>query len=605
MRKSNRLLSRLTGMLAALTLVVGLMPATALAADGGASITITEPVWSDTSKDWAGTQANAYLVLDQVNDRETDPAKKLYSVTTGFDTFFNIDTDANNGSIDEVFGTAGADGTVYLWFDGTDLSAGTNQPASGEYITFSGDNAKALDKTYGEADLVSRIAGDGGVGGSNAGVFYSWIEKYIEKNGITTPYTATADASVGSQGFVTITNLKEGYYAVDFKNVPSGLSLKQGVMIATTGNTPTVMNLKAENLPFEKEISEKNANMWFDELTAETGDVLDYKLTAQVPTLTDYDNLTKFTMNDTLEKQAFDPASVQIAIDNTVATRGTGTGENTFYIGQTLLATLNPVSYADEKSSFTLTFDPSALEAYEGKTVTVTYSARLTTDAVKVNVNDAELVWSNNGSDSSLTDSTKVYTYGIELTKTFSDATVSADEIGMVTFQLYRVNGQDEELLYFTGSAGSYILVSDSAGTDGNVTDLKLDTNSRKLTVVGLDDDETYILKETDTAGGYNQIDEDVTIDLEAQLGPNAMLLDEGTTSVKLGSIDLPVSFVNNTNTTETAIASVAFELHNQKGFSLPKTGDAGTWALTVCGILLIASGVGLVVISRRKKSSK
>lgn len=606
MRKSNRLLSRLTGMLAALTLVVGLMPATAFAADGGASITITEPVWSDTSKDWAGTQANAYLVLDQVNDRETDPAKKLYSVTTGFDTFFNIDTDENNDSIDEVFGTAGADGTVYLWFDGTDLSAGKTQPASGEYITFSGDNAKALDKRYGEADLVSRIVGDGGAGGSDAGVFYSWIEKYIERNNITTPHTATAGASVESQGSMTISGLDEGYYAVDFKNVPSGLSLKQGVMIATTGNTPAVMYLKAENLPFEKQISEKDENMWFDELTAETGDELDYKLTAQVPTLTDYDNLTKFTMSDTLEKQAFDPASVQIAIDDATITRGTDVNSDKFYIGQTLLATLNPVSYADGESSFTLTFVPSALEAYEGETVTVTYSARLTTDAVKVNVNDAKLVWSNNGSDSSLTDSTKVYTYGIELTKTFSDATVSDDEIDDVTFRLYRVNQQTqaEELLYFTGSAGSYILVSDSAGT-GNVTDLKLDTNSRKLTVVGLDDDETYILKETATADGYNQIDENITIDLEAQADPRAMLLDEYATSVKLGSINLTVSFVNNTSTTETAIASVAFELHNQKGFSLPKTGDAGTWALTVCGILLIASGVGLVVISRRKKSSK
>lgn len=604
MRKSNRLLSRLTGMLAALTLVVGLMPATAFAADGGASITITEPVWSDTSKDWAGTQANAYLVLDQVNDRETDPAKKLYSVTTGFDTFFNIDTDAGNSSIDEVFGTAG---TVYLQFDGTDLSAGTTQPASGEYITFSGDKAKALDKTYGEADLVSRITGDAGAGGSDAGVFYSWIEKYIERNNITTPHTATADASVETQGSVTISGLDEGYYAVDFKNVPSGLSIKQGVMIATTGNTPAVMYLKAENLPFEKKISEKDANEWFDELTAETGDVLDYQLTAQVPTLTDYDNLTKFTMSDTLEKQEFDPASVEITINGAAITRGTGTGENMFYIGQTLLATLNPVSYADEKSSFTLTFVPSALEAYEGETVTVTYSARLTTDAVKVNVNDAELVWSNNGSDSSLTDSTEVYTYGIELTKKFSDATVSADEIGKVTFRLYRVNQQTqaEELLYFTGSAGSYILVSDSNGT-GNVTaDLKLNTTSRKLTVVGLDDDETYILKETATADGYNQIDENITIDLEAQADPNAMLLEEDATSVKLGSIDLTVSFVNNTDTTGTAIASVAFELYNQKGFSLPKTGDAGTWALTVCGILLIASGVGLVVISRRKKSSK
>ena len=603
MRKSNRFLSRLTGTVAALTLVVGLVPATAFAADGQASITIKEPTWSDSSKDWAGTQANAYLVLDQENDTETDPAKKLYSVTDDFNAFFNIDTDVGNSSIDEVFGTAG---TVYLQFDGTDLSAGTTQPASGEYITFSGDNAKALDKRYGEADLVSRIAGDEGAGGSDAGVFYSWIEKYIEKNSdsITTPYTATADESVETQGSVTISGLDEGYYAVDFKNVPSGLSIKQGVMIATTGNKPAVMNLKAENLPFEKQISEKDANVWFDELTAETGDVLDYRLTAKVPTLTDYDNLTEFTMSDTLEKQEFDYASVQIAIDNTVATRGTGTDENTFYIGQTLLATLNPVGYTDEKSSFTLTFEPSALEAYEGETVTVTYSARLTTDAVKVNVNDAELVWSNNGSDSSMTDSTEVYTYGIELTKTFSDATVSVDEIAEVTFQLYRVNGQDEELLHFTGSAGSYTLVSDSDGT-GNVTDLKLDTNKRKLTVVGLDDDETYILRENDTADGYNLIDEDVTIDLEAQADPNAMLLDKDKTSVKLGSNKLTVSFVNNTNTTETAIASVAFELYNQKGFILPKTGGTGTWALTMGGILLIAAAGGMLVVSRRKNSSR
>ena len=333
--------------------------------------------------------------------------------------------------------------------------------------------------------------------------------------------------------------------------------------------------------------------------------MLDYKLTAQVPTLTDYDNLTEFTMSDTLEKQEFDPASVEIAIDGVSITRGKDTDSNKFYIGQTLLATLNPVGYTDEKSSFTLTFVPSALEAYEGETVTVTYSARLTTDAVKVNVNDAELVWSNNGSDSSLTDFTEVYTYGIELTKTFSDATVSDEEIDDVTFQLYRVNGQDQEPLYFTGSAGSYILVSDSNGTGSATQDLKLDTASRTLKVVGLDDDETYILKETDTADGYNLIDGDVTIDLVAQADPKAMLLDEDQTSVKLGTTDLNPSFVNNTNTAETAIASVAFELYNQKGFTLPKTGDAGTWALTVSGILLIASGVVLVVVSRRKKSSK
>ncbi len=599
MRKHNRFLSRLVGTLVALTLVVGLVPATAFAADGDASITIKEPVWTDASEDWAGTKANAYLVLDQINDSETDVSKKVYKVTGEFDGFFNIDTDRKNGTVEEMFGNGEA---VYLWFDGTKLVAGMTRPASGEYITFSGDNAKALDKTYGEADLISRITGDKGVGGSDAGVFYSWLEKYIEAERITTSYTATADASVGTQGSVIISGLDEGYYAVDFKNVPSGLSIKQGVMIATTGTTSAEMNLKAENLPFEKEISEKDKNQWFDELTAETGDVLDYKLTAQIPTLTDYDNLTKFTMSDTLNRQELDAENVEIAIEGVNIRRD---ADNRFYVGDTLIATLAPVGYAGEKSSFVLTFEPSALEAYEGETVTVTYSARLTTDAVKVNVNDAELVWSNNGSDSSLTDSTRVYTYGVELTKTFSDVNVSADEIDDVVFRMYRGNGQNKELLYFTGSAGRYTLVSGSDGTDGAAADLKLDTDSRKLTIIGLDDDETYILKEIKTADGYNLIDDDITIDLEAQIGPNGMLLDETATKVKLGNTDLTVEFVNNTDTTDTAIASVAFELYNQRGFSLPKTGDTGTWVLTVCGILLIASGVALVVISRKIKSSK
>ena len=599
MRKHNRFLSRFVGMLVVLTLVVGLVPATAFAADGDASITIKEPVWTDASEDWAGTKANAYLVLDQINDSETDVSKKVYKVTGEFDGFFNIDTDRNNGTVEEMFGNGEA---VYLWFDGTKLVAGMTRPASGEYITFSGDNAKALDKTYGEADLISRITGDKGVGGSYAGVFYSWLEKYIEAERITTSYTATADASVGTQGSVIISGLDEGYYAVDFKNVPSGLSIKQGVMIATTGTTSAEMNLKAENLPFEKEISEKDKNQWFDELTAETGDVLDYKLTAQIPTLTDYANLTKFTMSDTLNRQELEAESVEIAIEGVNIRRD---ADNRFYVGETLIATLAPVGYAGEKSSFALTFEPSALEAYEGETVTVTYSARLTTDAVKVNVNDAKLVWSNNGSDSSLTDSTRVYTYGVELTKTFSDVNVSADEIDDVVFRMYRGNGQNKELLYFTGSAGRYTLVSGSDGTDGAAADLKLDTDSRKLTIIGLDDDETYILKEIKTADGYNLIDDDVTIDLEAQIGPNGMLLDETATKVKLGNTDLTVEFVNNTDTTDTAIASVAFELYNQRGFSLPKTGDTGTWVLTVGGILLIASGVALVVISRKIKSSK
>ena len=56
------------------------------------------------------------------------------------------------------------------------------------------------------------------------------------------------------------------------------------------------------------------------------------------------------------------------------------------------------------------------------------------------------------------------------------------------------------------------------------------------------------------------------------------------------------------------ANAEAPLRVVNTRGFDLPKTGDNGTWTLTICGTLLILCAAGCIVflfISKRKKTRR
>lgn len=586
MRRSKTAIKRLFGILMSMIMILGMMTTTAFAEDGNATITITKGENIET--DWTGMTVNAYMVLDQVNDKETIEGKKQYAVTDGFKQFFNIAA-ATNGLFD------GDNDNVYLNYQDNKITYSDQTSAGAISIS----DAK-LDTTYKEADLVKRV-GDA----NQTALFYTWIEKYIESKGAS--LTATKSVSVATEDSMqlVIDGLDEGYYALTFSDVPDGISVTQGILVATSGS----IELKAEDLPLTKQVKPVDKADYAASATAALGEALEYKITSKVPTLTDYGNLTEFVFTDTLVRQVVDSNSFALKIGEVSASRD----KNSFKIDNTVVATLDLASYdtvndpTDTSKTvpgqkFTLTFETDVLENYQGKGITLTYRASLTADAVNVNKNHVSLDYTNGSDDSELTADTEVYTYGIEVQKTFSDA--STDYTG-VEFKLYGDDqGRQGTQIALVGEKGSYrvpvINTEDGLPESGSTDALVLDNNG-KLTITGLDEG-TYWLVETAAPSGFTVADPIQIVLAKDSESPSVLDKDNSTAKYN-GEGDSLITGIGSQTNTQISLAQLT--VLNQKGFSLPSTGGAGTWMLTIGGILLIAAAGGLYVIYRKKFAAK
>ncbi|MFR8536634.1 MAG: isopeptide-forming domain-containing fimbrial protein [Lacrimispora saccharolytica] len=586
MRRSKTAIKRLFGILMSMIMILGMMTTTAFAEDGNATITITKGENIET--DWTGMTVNAYMVLDQVNDKETIEGKKQYAVTDGFKQFFNIAV-ATNGLFD------GDNDNVYLNYQDNKITYSDQTSAGAISIS----DAK-LDTTYKEADLVKRV-GDA----NQTALFYTWIEKYIESKGAS--LTATKSVSVATEDSMqlVIDGLDEGYYALTFSDVPDGISVTQGILVATSGS----IELKAEDLPLTKQVKPVDKADYAASATAALGEALEYKITSKVPTLTDYGNLTEFVFTDTLVRQVVDSNSFALKIGEVSASRD----KNSFKIDNTVVATLDLASYdtvndpTDTSKTvpgqkFTLTFETDVLENYQGKGITLTYRASLTADAVNVNKNHVSLDYTNGSDDSELTADTEVYTYGIEVQKTFSDA--STDYTG-VEFKLYGDDqGRQGTQIALVGEKGSYrvpvINTEDGLPESGSTNALVLDNNG-KLTITGLDEG-TYWLVETAAPSGFTVADPIQIVLAKDSESPSVLDKDNSTAKYN-GEGDSLITGIGSQTNTQISLAQLT--VLNQKGFSLPSTGGAGTWMLTIGGILLIAAAGGLYVIYRKKFAAK
>lgn len=574
MKKQLSKLMRSAAMLVTLALLLTTLASTVLAA----SPTITINKGNDVKSDWTGMKVSAYQVFEQSN---TNANARLYTVHEDFKDFFNT----------EVV-KAAFDGTkqVYLGYDATQNKLVVSTTAKEGYFQVA--NNAALDAVYAEADLIERIGT-----GDNIATFYSWIEKYIEAKVTAGTMTQTpAEATATAANSISLPVAEEGYYALTFSGVPTGISVKQGILISTAEPTITV---KAEEIPLEKTVKNPdNAADYAKNATADMGDELEYKITSKVPTLVDYSNLTNFVFTDTLKNQKIaDNTSFALQIQDAVVTKE----GDTFKIGDDVVATLSLGTYANGEQAFTLTFDTAVLENHQGKTITLTYQAVLTADAIQINDNTVKLDYTNGPDDITDTDNTEVYTYGVKVQKTFSDASTTAN-YGAVKFALYTDtgynNGQGGTALTLYGSNGVYKVTGEPTGT----TELVLNSTDGTLSVAGLDAG-TYWLVETATANGFN-VANPIKIVLTAKATPNEEQLDSTATTAAYvdaeGEKKIDDVTVVAQDTTNINLAS--FDVLNQKGFNLPQTGGAGTWMFTIGGIALIGVALVLFACSRKNK---
>lgn len=373
------------------------------------------------------------------------------------------------------------------------------------------------------------------------------------------------------------------------------------------GNTVSVYNYVPD---VDKKVEKNGATgTWQEAADYSVGDSINYKIDVTIPE--NIVRLKTFTVTDT-------PTGLTDKVDSIVVKDGGTTIENT-----------NDTTYYKVKKNgedgFIVEFVPSAMAAYKGKTLTITYTAVLNSSAVtktEGNPNTVKLDYSKNvkkngdespdiGKDKkTVKDEAVVYTFKIHIDKIADNADKTPLE--GVEFDLYKQVKH--------GTAGTITDAEAKAlgldETEGwvKVNDATLKTNSKGvLEVEGLENG-TYKLVETKAKDGYNLLKApvDVTLDIAYKTTWTETNYYENNVWVKRDVTKKNEEFKSNeadesemnggTQDGKDGDGVTSTTIINRKGFDLPTTGGFGTLLFSGIGVLLVVAGVG-VLLSLKKKN--
>ena len=236
------------------------------------------------------------------------------------------------------------------------------------------------------------------------------------------------------------------------------------------------------------------------------------------------------------------------------------------------IATLNAA--ADKNPKFTFEYKATLNEA-------AVLGVNGNTNAVKFVYN---YVNGPEGGVSSKTITTKVFTWGIDITKIGESKETKLKD---VTFELTNTANNNETPMKFAydETKGAY-----TPSATGSAT-LTTDANG-KIVIRGLERG-TYSLKETKTNKGYVLLKKPVSIVIA---GDNANV--DGSVTAVVGGKNVTLQ---EDGTSLNAIIPVA--VVNHKGFELPVTGDLGTSMFTMLGVAMVVIVTALLVMRRRKSA--
>lgn len=426
---------------------------------------------------------------------------------------------------------------------------------------------------------------------------------------------------------------------------------------------------------------------WNTTTTASEGDRLGFMLKSKLPNITSKaTRLKRFEYIDTLSKGLVYNGDAKIAIyrDETAAevndtTKAidvwTTSGADNNYMFEAKEATAKPSDDGTVKGNgaqqLDITVQTKGLEEiaekyYDGQHyLVVYYTATLASNADTVlgdngNPNDVSLVWGRSSEKyyNVLEDRSIVYSYGIDLTKLFSDNNTKEADFKAVQFVLYNAT----EDYYVTAEKGNntdgLYYVTGKEKDKAKATKFSPD-GTGKLLINGIEGDD-YKLTEIHTAKGYtlgqNQVritinqasrtitpsavytmtvaddhDEehirDEVTKLQLSNGTTEDTFNEGTTDkqrIVIGdlvsttaTIDgaqaamgnygaetaldaKAVSALKDTTAKNSTNAELKMSITNHKGFSLPKTGGKGVYFLTIVGV--VGAVIGFYIISEDKK---
>lgn len=425
-----------------------------------------------------------------------------------------------------------------------------------------------------------------------------------------------------------------------------------------------------------------------DITTASEGDLLDYILVSKLPHISSQATfLSEYTFHDTLSAGITYNNDVKIAFYDNAADANANNTANAALIWNLAsgnydqqyaeVTVQDPDSgqvTADGSTRLTVSLTESGLNVINGTEtnnpdgqgslnglsdyyMVVYYTATVNSDASVVlgdegNPNDVELIWSrtSDGYYNMLEDRNYVYSYGMDLTKTFLD---DKGKFSNVQFKLY--NGTDAYYVIAEKASDGVYYVTGKTTEEARATSFTPNADDGSLIVNGMEAD-TYQLTEVATDDGYNLLKDQIVIDITATdrdviasvagvtgldadaveeivknyhggiYDENGNLVtsqtdeitgtagnspaDEAADGRTIGKTDMYVGAVRNASAVVDGIdadmtdgnASVLLSVQNSRGFRLPQTGGRGLYAVTIIGVIAVAGGCYLV--SRKRKIS-
>lgn len=419
-----------------------------------------------------------------------------------------------------------------------------------------------------------------------------------------------------------------------------------------------------------------------DTVTASEGDILDYILVSKLPHITSAATyLSEYTFTDTLAAGLRYNRDAKIAFYDNAEDANSNNTENAISVWE-----LDSGDYTQEYADVTVQDPDTGMQTPDGSTrmnirlteqglnvlngarnregglsdyyMVVSYTATVRSDASVIigdegNQNNVSLIWSrtSDGYYNMLEDRNYVYTYGVDLTKTFSD---NKGNFKNVEFTLQN-KADDYYVIADKSEKDGKYYVTGKTSEEAEATAFVPQNDSGRLQIEGLEADQ-YLLTETATDRGYNLLREPVEIDITATdrdviasvCGVTGMdqeaveqnvknynggiydengnlvtdQLDEltGTAAGKpvsetangraIGKTDLYVGAIRKASAKVDQVdasmtdsnGSVILTVTNTKKFLLPQTGGKGLYLVTIIGVAAAAGGCSLM--SRKKDLS-
>ena len=532
------------------------------------------------------------------------------------------------------------------------------------------ENADALDesKYFYQSDVLISALSSGLT--ANATTVKNAMERYAAANGAAMPLT-------DSYGKTKAENLPLGLYLVAETKVPEMVvSTTDPFLVsvpmtsvngtnANDGGTRWIydITLYPKNLTgipsLEKTLRESEADTgktdnYTHTGTASAGDTIDYQIVSTLPSITsEATYLSCYTFIDTLSAGlTYTKGDVVLEIISDTACKNAVTtwkeadgyftvSYNDVQDGKTAMTVeMTTKGLAEINKSKAVYTDASMVNSgFSDCTMRLTYTAKVDSDnslvvGDKGNDNKVVLTWKRTSETfyDTLVDDAHVYTYGIELTKLFSDGKGDFSKVEFLVqnktdnyFVKANLN-QDEGVYYVTGHTTNK---EDAT----HFVPVKTGDSKGRILIKGLEDD-TYSMTEVRTDSGYVLLKQDIEVVISQkesaesctvyasdtlgliqndpryaqiiQSDANLKNIPQKHLEHKLLTASATVSGkkVNMAEDNGSTNAEAPLTVVNTRGFDLPKTGDNGTMMFTIVGILLMVGAAAVLYAVSNKKSA-